>query len=350
LRQGVVIDQLPDGSQGAMALAVHVNWDLTYGCQLRCVHCYSQAGRRPSRALPLDLQRQVAQRLIDARVVSVAFAGGEPMLDPGLWSLAEQLLAGGVRTALYTNGLLLNSELAARASHLFSRVHVSLDGPDAAVHDRIRGRSGAFAGALAAVKLLLDVRADVGLDVTLLRSTFSLAARFVTEVAPQVPGMAFLHLGGVVPAGLASRPAFATELLSTEQLESLDDGSLHSMLAQLAPPDLALRCFSNRDLSHAPCWPAHSTTVIQVEPDGDVRAMALYEGTVGSLIHQPLEVLLARIDTHRKAPQVRHLLSQVQDAPSWASTTRRLDWAHASTAVRRLIERRGARVWLTPAP
>ncbi len=30
------------------AAPVYVNWDLTYACPLRCIHCYSESGRRPS--------------------------------------------------------------------------------------------------------------------------------------------------------------------------------------------------------------------------------------------------------------------------------------------------------------
>lgn len=331
---------------------IHINWDLTYACQLRCVHCYSQAGRRPSRALALSQQQKIAARLVDAGVASVAFAGGEPLLEPGVWVLAEQLRQGGVATSLYTNGLQLDAAQAASAAQCFGRVHVSLDSPDAAVHDLVRGRPGAFVGALAAVKLLVQAGACVGLDATLLRSTFEQAPRFAVELLPQLPGVAFLNVGAVVPAGLASRPAFGTELLTDAQLQALEDGSLQQALAALAPPGVPVRCHSNRDLSLAPHWPADkgAPMVVQVEPDGAVRAMPLYEGTVGSLLNEPLELLLERARVMRDEPQVRQLLAGVVNATSWAAATRRLDWANASAPVRHLIERRNSRIWMTSAP
>jgi organic radical activating enzyme len=328
---------------------IHINWDLTYACQLRCVHCYSQAGRRPSRAVEQAQQQAIAARLVDAGVTSVAFAGGEPLLEPGLWALAEQLRQGGVATSLYTNGLKLDSEHAARAAQCFSRVHVSVDSPDAVVHDLVRGRPGAFVGALAAVQRLVQAGACVGLDATLLRSTFDQAPRFAVELLPRLAGVAFLNVGAVVPAGLASRPAFGTELLTDAQLQALDDGTLQQTLAALAPPGVAVHCHSNRDLSLAPHWPAArgAPMVVQVEPDGAVRAMPLYEGTVGSLLHEPLDLLLERARAMRDEPQVRQLLAGMVNATSWAAATRRLDWANASAPVRQLIERRNNRIWMT---
>ena len=332
---------------------IHVNWDLTYACQLRCAHCYSQGGRRPDRALPLDRQRRIAGRLIEAGVETVAFAGGEPLLNEGLWPLAEQLREGGVRTVLYTNGLAIDAPAAARIARLFDRVHISLDAPHASMHDRIRGRAGAFAAALSAVRLLISAGASTGIDATLMRSTFDAAPEFISRVLPSVQGAAFLNIGAVIPAGMASRPGFGPELPTEAQMQSLVDGSLEAALRRLAPPHVAVRCFSNRDLSHGPRWKQvdeadQAALLVQLEPDGAMRAMPVYEGTVGSLLETPLPTLLARAHEWRESPPVRALLADVQDTLGWAAATRRLDWLHANTQVRRLIERRSHRIWFRP--
>src|SRR5689334_1214756 len=110
-------------------------WDITYACPLRCIHCYSESGRRASRHLPPESLLSVADALIAAKLEQVLFSGGEPLLVKGLFEVAERLAAAGVHIALYTSGHTLSAETASSIHRLFSQVIVSLDGASAAVHD-----------------------------------------------------------------------------------------------------------------------------------------------------------------------------------------------------------------------
>src|SRR5262245_27039594 len=126
------------------ALPAFVNWDITYACPLRCSHCYSEAGRRPSRQLPLQEMLRLADVLVSLRPKCVAISGGEPLLVSGLREVVERLAAGRVTTGLYTSGFGVDEANAAWIGRLFSAVHVSVDGADAETHDFIRGRKGSF--------------------------------------------------------------------------------------------------------------------------------------------------------------------------------------------------------------
>jgi MoaA/NifB/PqqE/SkfB family radical SAM enzyme len=64
--------------------------------------------------------------------------GGEPLLSPDLWPVAERLKQGGARLMLASNGMLLEA-YAARVAELFSEVYVSLDGASPVTHDAQRG-------------------------------------------------------------------------------------------------------------------------------------------------------------------------------------------------------------------
>ncbi len=106
-------------------------------CDQRCVHCQIwQGASAPS--LSLEERLRVVDEALAAGVEEALLTGGEPLLSADLWPVAERLHAGGVRPMLATNGMLLG-RYAAHVSALFGEVYVSLDGPDAAVHDALRG-------------------------------------------------------------------------------------------------------------------------------------------------------------------------------------------------------------------
>ena len=106
-------------------------------CDQRCVHCQIWQGAAAASLTQVERVRVVDEALA-AGVEEALITGGEPLLSADLWPVAERLRAGGVRLMLATNGMLLG-RYAAHVSAVFDEVYVSLDGPDAAVHDAQRG-------------------------------------------------------------------------------------------------------------------------------------------------------------------------------------------------------------------
>ena len=106
-------------------------------CDQRCRHCQIWQGTDAP-----ALTRAERLRVVDEALASGAsealLTGGEPLLSPDLWPIAERLRAGGARLMLATNGMLL-ARYAAEVARLFDEVYVSLDGPSASVHDAQRG-------------------------------------------------------------------------------------------------------------------------------------------------------------------------------------------------------------------
>lgn len=106
-------------------------------CDQRCVHCQIwQGGSAPS--LTLRERLRVVDEALAAGVREALLTGGEPLLSADLWPVAARFHAGGARLMLATNGMLLG-RYASQVSQLFDEVYVSLDGPNAAVHDAQRG-------------------------------------------------------------------------------------------------------------------------------------------------------------------------------------------------------------------
>jgi MoaA/NifB/PqqE/SkfB family radical SAM enzyme len=129
---------------------------VTHRCQCRCVHCCQRRSVPDGRP---ELSTGEVRSLIDqARrlgAVYVVFAGGEPLMREDIVELVAHAHRRGLVTRINTNGLLFEPPLVARLKKAgLTQAGVSIDSPDAAVHDGLRGRPGAFATAVAGVRNL----------------------------------------------------------------------------------------------------------------------------------------------------------------------------------------------------
>lgn len=330
----------------------NVIWDVTYACPLRCTHCYSESGRRPARQLSHDEMLRVADAIIALRPQSVDLTGGEPLLIKGIFGVAERIRRAGIEVSVYTGGWTLTAEMAQDVARVFSRITVSVDGADADIHDRIRGRAGSFERAMKALALLDDISArrtaaggdpvEFGIDYVVMRGNLHQMEEVCTAVVPRFPHLRFLFFGAAVPSGLASRAGFADhELLTDEELRTLVGTERVDRLNSLVPQSVRVTTTDNSLLQmHPDTIKRFGFPLMQVEPDGEVRAMPIYEGTVGSLLTEEPAVLWERAVARWSDPFVVEALSSVRSFRDWAEATRRIDYHFGSDEVRRRIDRR----------
>ena len=104
----------------------------------------------------------------------LVFSGGEPLMRPDLFELAEHARAVGLPTALATNGTIMDEAVARRIVEVgIKRVSMSLDGPDAPTHDGFRGIEGAFNSTLAGFKLLRSLGMSMQINTTIARHNYT---------------------------------------------------------------------------------------------------------------------------------------------------------------------------------
>jgi MoaA/NifB/PqqE/SkfB family radical SAM enzyme len=319
----------------------HVDWQVTYACQLRCTHCYTESGRRASRKLPRADLLRIADKILSLNVKRVLIGGGEPLLVPEIFEIVARLTKGQVPVSFYTNGLDLTAEQAGMLADLGAQVHVSIDGATPEVNDPIRGREGAFAATIKSLGILNAVAAEhkrqgrprfrFGIDVTLVQSNFAQIEKICTELSPQFDGLAFIQLGAVIPSGLAAEASFARhEVLNDDQLQLLASQEFGNELRKKAPSSLEYLCLSDNvalqlHSERAREMPLHYADVMEIEPDGDVRAMVTYEGVVGNILRDSAEELWQRCQARAQHPVVVQELRGVKNSQDWAAAVRRLD-------------------------
>ncbi|MBI4464035.1 MAG: radical SAM protein [Acidobacteria bacterium] len=178
-----------------------VFWELTKGCNLRCIHCRATATELSS---PDDLSHEECAGIIDDLAAYAPFilvlSGGEPLFRRDLFQLARRATDRGIRVALATNGTLISPDVAQQIVEAgIRRVAISLDGPDAATHDAFRGISGAFDKAIEGLENLKRLGMSLQINTSVakhnaaqLPETLELALRL---------GVDAFHLFLLVPVG-----------------------------------------------------------------------------------------------------------------------------------------------------
>ncbi|NYE18147.1 mycofactocin radical SAM maturase [Microbacterium immunditiarum] len=117
-----------------------LTWELTYACNLSCVHCLSSSGRRDPRELTTEECKAVIDELERMQVFYVNIGGGEPTVRPDFWELVEYATSHHVGVKFSTNGVKITPDVATMlAANDYVDVQISLDGATAEVNDYIRG-------------------------------------------------------------------------------------------------------------------------------------------------------------------------------------------------------------------
>ncbi|MDT5012517.1 MAG: [mycofactocin precursor peptide]-tyrosine decarboxylase [Mycobacterium sp.] len=136
----VAVPRLVDQFERGLDAPICLTWELTYACNLACVHCLSSSGRRDPRELTTRQCMDVIDELERMQVFYVNIGGGEPTVRPDFWELVEYATAHHVGVKFSTNGVRITPERAEwLAGSDYVDVQISLDGATAAVNDAVRG-------------------------------------------------------------------------------------------------------------------------------------------------------------------------------------------------------------------
>lgn len=122
-----------------------VTFELTYGCNLRCVHCYNPTHR----ALPHELSAVEVLRILDQLanfgVLAVTFTGGEPCIRPDVGEILRYARLRGFIIYLLTNATRVTRSFAALLKEVgVDQVNVSIYGATEATYEEMTGVPGSY--------------------------------------------------------------------------------------------------------------------------------------------------------------------------------------------------------------
>ena len=171
-------------------------WNMTRTCNLNCVHCYSQSKNlQYNNELTLEQGKTFIDDISAFGSPVMLFSGGEPLMHPHFLDLCFYAKSKGMRAVISTNGTLITKELAHELKKVgLSYVGISLDGLES-VHDRFRGKKGAFREAIDGINYAKEAGIKVGLRFTInKRNAQEIPGIFKLLEEENIPRVCFYHL------------------------------------------------------------------------------------------------------------------------------------------------------------
>ena len=266
---------------------IHVLFELTSNCNLKCLHCYNESG--PSCVDDMT-DRQVQDFVEDVAKLkprSFCFYGGEPLLRSNLLCRLSGFLSyNGITTTMVSNGFLIDAEMARRLREFgISIVQLSMDGEKGS-HNRLRQHPHSHDRVLAALGHLRQQEITVILAFCPTRwNTQDLAA--IIKIA-ESHGVQEIRVQRMMPTGQASQHP---GILPTEdQYRSLFKKIHQHNVAYIQGrskvkiqwDDCIHQVYLARDNPDG-----HKASLLYVRPNGDLSACSYLPITLGNVTKYP---------------------------------------------------------------
>jgi len=182
-----------------------IAWEVTRACAYACVHCRANAQhQRDPRELSTAEAKQLIERLAEfGNHPILIFTGGDPMMRPDLFELIEYANQKGLRCSLTPTATALPTlDRLNRARQAgVKRIALSLDAPQASIHDAFRQVAGSWQRTMD----ILQRAHAVGLSVQVNTTVAKHNAHILEEMVPfiQEVGAVQWSLFFLVPTGRA---------------------------------------------------------------------------------------------------------------------------------------------------
>lgn len=177
-----------------------ISWNTTKACNLKCEHCYRDAGGKDRDELSPAEGKELLSEIAKAGFKIVILSGGEPLLRPDIYDLIRHAASLGMRPVLGTNGTLFTPQIIENLKAAgCARAGISLDSTDKKVHDAFRKMDGAWEATVNAMKLCAKMDFDFQVHTTVTKRNDKNVLAITDFV--QARGAKAHHIFFLVPTG-----------------------------------------------------------------------------------------------------------------------------------------------------
>lgn len=131
-----------------------VSWNLTKMCNLKCPHCYMEAGKKAGRELSTAECLALIDEMKSLGTEMVILTGGEPLLRRDIYEIASHASALGIWVVMGTNGVLIDERVVGKMIECgVQGVGISIDSIDPEKHNRFRGGPNSWEHSVRALEI-----------------------------------------------------------------------------------------------------------------------------------------------------------------------------------------------------
>jgi radical SAM protein with 4Fe4S-binding SPASM domain len=244
---------------------VNAQIELTYGCNLHCVHCYTDCYNRPD-LLKQELSYEEVTRILDQLAAEgclwVCFTGGEIFMRKDFLEIYAYAKRKGFLITLFTNGTLFTEAIADYLKeHPPFSIEISCHGATEETFDRITQVKGSFQRFLKGIRLLTER----GLPIKIKTKAMTVNQHELDQIKAFVEGLGtqfrlstiiYPRLNGdLTPAAYRLSPDEIVALESQEGGSDQEDRCTEAEI-EIGPPadDRLFRCGCGTTAVHINAW------------------------------------------------------------------------------------------------
>jgi radical SAM protein with 4Fe4S-binding SPASM domain len=265
--------------------------ELTFRCNLRCVHCYVAHGHSgiPGREeLSTSEICDILDQVADEGCLWLLLTGGEPLVRPDFLDIYTYAKRKGFLVSLFTNGTLLTPEIAdALAEYPPFKVEITLYGRTEETYERITGVPGSYERCMRAIELLLDRGLPLRLKTMLM--TLNKDEVWDMQAYAEDLGVEF-RFDPLLNAGLDGSSAPTAFRLPPQEVVHFDLADAKRVdewrrfcdefTGAPANPEYVYHCGAGIHTFHVDPYGGLSACMIAREPQYDLRRGSFHEGWV----------------------------------------------------------------------
>jgi len=298
--------------------------ELTFRCNLRCVHCYlgdARAGIPGKNELSYGEICDLLDQIVDEGCLWLLLTGGEPLLRPDFLDIYTYAKQKGLLVTVFTNGTLMTPEIADYLRELRPfKLEISLYGRTKETYERVTGVPGSYERCLRGIELLLE--RDLPLRLKTIALTLNKREILAMKEYAKGLGLSF-RCDPMVNAGLDGAGAPANFRLAPEEVLELDladperaDGYRDFCEGFLTPPsklEYVYVCGAGIRHFHVDPYGMLSVCIISRSRSYDLRRGSFHEGW---------QEFLPQVRYQRASDDYRcnqcELISLCGECPGWA--------------------------------
>lgn len=255
--------------------------ELTYRCNLHCVHCYTDPyndRHHIRKELSLDEIRRILGELAGLEVVFLNLTGGEVFTHPHFFEIYDYAYRKGFLLMLYTNGTIMTPAIIERLRQTppFS-IDISCHSVNEEAFDRFTQVPGSFRSFMKSMELLRDSGLPICFKTKAMNwnkdelpqikafvESFGQTFGFSTSLSPRLNGDLSSLEYRLAPTEIAALEGPVHEAEGTEPCRKTDEWS--------APPtDRLYRCGCATNSIHINAWGELGTCTLQYERRASLR-------------------------------------------------------------------------------
>lgn len=235
-----------------LILPINVTWLITDRCNYDCQFCFRFLDRHE---ISFEKAQKIIDKLIAAGLKKISWAGGEPLLWPGMLDLIKYTHDREITTMLITNGELITEPMLDFFGENLDWLNLPLEGPSSAINDLMTRKAGHFERVIKILTRLKDT--SVKLKINTVASAINIDA--LEEMVPiikkyQVKRWKIFQFYPVRGQAIKARAKFDLE-------PSKFESARKKILAQFDPQECMVVFENNQELEQS---------YFSIAPDGEV--------------------------------------------------------------------------------